>query len=43
MISKKDLFGFETQGQKYDQYRPPYPEDMIQTILGLGKKYNYFI
>ena len=30
---KKDLFGFETQGIKYDQYRPRYPLNFLTDPL----------
>ena len=30
---KKDLFGFETQGIKYDQHRPKYPLNFLNAPL----------
>ena len=30
---KKDLFGFDTQGAKYDQFRPKYPSTFLGRTL----------
>ena len=30
---KKDLFGFETQGTKYEQFRPKYPLNFLTKSL----------
>lgn len=38
----RDLFGFDTQGENYDIYRPRYPVELIQDIKNFcGKKENY--
>jgi hypothetical protein len=30
---KKDLFGYETQGKKYDLYRPKYPQKLLSSVI----------
>ena len=39
---KKDLFGFDTQGAKYDQFRPKYPLNFIsKSLQKLPLKHKY--
>lgn len=40
---KKDLFGFETQGVKYDTYRPRYPAQFLQKTLHKTKGRNRYL
>lgn len=39
---KKDLFGYETQGKKYDIYRPKYPTSILSNLIQKVKgKHRY--
>lgn len=40
---KKDLFGYQNQGVKYDIYRPRYPPDMLNKALSKVKGRNRYI
>jgi len=40
---KKDLFGYDTQGKKYDTYRPKYPSEMLNKVLSKVKGRNRYL
>ena len=40
---KKDLFEFDTQGVKYDLYRPKYPSDMLKKMILRIKNKNRYL
>lgn len=40
---KKDLFGFETQGTKYDEFRPKYPKNFLLKALEKVKNKNRYL
>lgn len=40
---KKDLFGFETQGKKYDIYRPKYPPQLLKQLIEKTKGRNRYL
>lgn len=40
---KKDLFGFDTQGKKYDQFRPKYPKNFLLKVLEKVKNKNRYL
>ena len=40
---KKDLFGFENQGKKYDLYRPRYPKNILQRSLANLKGHSRYL
>ena len=40
---KKDLFGFKTQGPKYDQFRPKYPKHFLLDPLKRLKNKNRYL
>lgn len=40
---KKDLFGYDTQGKKYDIYRPRYPSKLLQNVLSKIKGRNRYL
>lgn len=40
---KKDLFGYDNQGKKYDIYRPRYPPSMLNNILSKTKGRNRYL
>jgi ubiquinone/menaquinone biosynthesis C-methylase UbiE len=40
---KKDLFGFDTQGKKYDLYRPRYPKKLLSTLIERVKHRNRYL
>jgi ubiquinone/menaquinone biosynthesis C-methylase UbiE len=40
---KKDLFGYENQGKKYDLYRPQYPKTLLEALIKRIKHRNRYI
>lgn len=40
---KQDLFGFESQGIKYDIYRPKYPNSMLTKMVARLKNKNRYL
>ena len=40
---KKDLFGFENQGKKYDQFRPKYPSSLLKKAVEKTKNKNRYL
>ena len=40
---KKDLFGFENQGIKYDLYRPRYPSNLLNKAVKNLKNHSRYL